>query len=205
MTAFFKSLSELLEKIEKTRKRLEIVNLTADFLRSLDAEEVEPAVSMILGKPIPKWSAKNLDVSWSTLTGILQRVTDVDWNTFNETFRETGDIGSATKTVFEKTKLKRQSRLLEEPLTLSEVRHTLKTIAETTGSGSREKKERIITALLGQASPVEAKYLIKIFTGEMRTGLHEGLMEQAIAKRLRNSAENSSRGKHGFRRCKRSG
>ena len=181
MTAFFKSLSELLEKIEKTRKRLEIVNLTADFLRSLEAEEVEPAVSMILGKPIPKWSAKNLDVSWSTLTGILQRVTDVDWNTFTETFRETGDIGSATKTVFEKTKLKKQSRLLEEPLTLSEVRHTLKTIAETTGSGSREKKERIITALLGQASPVEAKYLIKIFTGEMRTGLHEGLVEQAIA------------------------
>jgi len=108
-------------------------------------------------------------------------VTDVDWNTFNKTFRETGDIGSATKTVFEKTKLKKQSRLLEEPLTLSEVRHTLRTIAETTGSGSREKKERIITALLGQASPVEAKYLIKIFTGEMRTGLHEGLVEQAIA------------------------
>ncbi len=44
------------------------------------------------------------------------------------------------------------------------------------------KKERLITTLFSQATPIEAKYLIKIFTGEMRTGLHEGLMEQAVAK-----------------------
>lgn len=181
MTTLFKSLAELLEKIENTRKRLEIVSLTADFLKLLVAEEVEPAVSMILGKPLPKWSKRTLDINWTTLAGILQRVTDVDWNTFTAAFHETGDIGSATKTIFEKTKLKKQSRLLEESLTLTEVRRTLETIAETRGLGSREKKERLVTALLSQASPVEAKYVIKIFIGEMRTGLHEGLMEQAIA------------------------
>ena len=44
------------------------------------------------------------------------------------------------------------------------------------------EKERLITTLFSQATPVEAKYLVKIFTGEMRTGLHEGLMEQAVAQ-----------------------
>lgn len=182
MCAFFKSIAELLEKIEKTRKRLEIVNLTAEFLKSLETEEVESAVSMIIGNPVPKLSERSIEVSWTTLIEILQRVTDVDRNTFNAIYRETGDIGSATKIVFEKAKLKKQSRLLEKPLTLGEIRHTLETIAKTTGLGSREKKERVLTVLFGQASPLEAKYLIRIFTGEMRTGLHEGLMEHAIAK-----------------------
>jgi DNA ligase-1 len=182
MPTLFKSLAELLEKIENTRKRLEITSLTADFLKTLTPTEVEPAVSMILGRPFPKWTPKTLDVSWTTLTVILQSVTGASWNAFTEAFRSTGDIGSATKAVFEQAKPKKQAQLLEKTLTITEVRRMLEAIAETTGSGSREKKERLTTALLSQASPVEAKYLVKIFIGEMRTGLHEGLMEQAVAK-----------------------
>jgi DNA ligase-1 len=182
MATLFRSLAELLERVEATKKRLEIIGMTADFLRRLDAEEVEPAVSMILGRAFPKWSQKTLDVSWATLSGILQRTTEVDWDVFREAFTSTGDIGAAAKAVFEKTNVKKQALLLEKTLTITEVRRLLESIAGTAGSGSREKKERLVTVLLSQASPVEAKYLIKIFVGEMRTGLYEGLMEQAVAK-----------------------
>ena len=182
MPTLFKSLAELLEKVEATKKRLEIIGLTADFLKILGAEELEPAVSMILGRAFPKWSPKTLDISWATLSGILQRTAGVDWNVFREAFASTGDIGAAAKTVFEKTKVKKQALLMEKPLTITEVRRLLEALAGASGSGSREKKERLIAALLSQASPVEAKYLVKIFVGEMRTGLYEGLMEQAVAK-----------------------
>src|SRR4030042_6810159 len=182
MATLFKSVAELLEKIEATKKRLEIIGMAADFLRRLDAEEVEPAVSMILGQAFPKWSQKTLDVSWATLIGILQRITGVDWDVFREAFSGTGDIGAAVKAVFEKTNVKKQALLLEKTLTIAEVRRVLETIVGTVGSGSREKKERFTAALLSQASSVEAKYLVKIFVGEMRTGLYEGLMEQAVAK-----------------------
>jgi DNA ligase-1 len=182
MATLFKSLAELLEKVEATKKRLEIIGMTAAFLRRLDAEEVEPAVSMILGRAFPKWSQKTLDVSWATLSGILQRITGVDWDVFREAFTSTGDVGAAVKAVFEKTNVKKQALLLEKTLTITEVRRLLRSIAGTAGSGSREKKERLIATLLSQASPVEAKYLVKIFVGEMRTGLYEGLMEQAVAK-----------------------
>ncbi|MBN1358504.1 ATP-dependent DNA ligase [Candidatus Bathyarchaeota archaeon] len=182
MPTLFKSLAELLEKVESTKKRLEITGMTADFLKRLEAEEVEPAVSMVLGRAFPKWSQKTLEVSWVTLSGVLQRVTGVDWDVFREAFAGIGDVGAAVKAVFEKTNVKKQALLLEKTLTINEVRRLLQAIAGTAGSGSREKKERLITALLSQASPVEAKYLMKIFVGEMRTGLHEGLMEQAVAK-----------------------
>ncbi len=182
MPTLFKSLAGLLEKVEATKKRLEITGLAADFLGRLDAEEVEPAVSMILGRAFPKWSQKTLDVSWATLSGVLQRVTGADWDVFREAFASTGDVGAAVKAVFEKTNVKKQALLLEKTLTITEVRRLLESMAGTAGAGSREKKERLITALLSQASPVEAKCMVKIFVGEMRTGLHEGLMEQAVAK-----------------------
>jgi DNA ligase-1 len=182
MPTLFKSLAELLEKVEATKKRLEITGMTSDFLKRLDAEEVEPAVSMILGRAFPKWSQKTLEVSWGTLSGVLQRITGTDWSVFREAFADSGDVGTAVKAVFEKTKVKKQTTLLKKTLTINEVRRLLQAIAGSAGSGSREKKERLTNGLLDQASPVEAKYLVKIFMGEMRTGLHEGLMEKAVAE-----------------------
>ena len=182
MSTLFKSLAEVLERVEATKKRLKIIDLTARFLLLLNADEVEPAISMILGRAFPKWSQKKLDVSWATLTVILQRITDANWEVFREAFSETGDVGSAVKLVFERINPKKQALLLEKTLTITEVRRLFLSISGAVGSGSREKKERLISALLGNASPVEAKYLARIFLGEMRTGLHEGLMEQAVAK-----------------------
>jgi DNA ligase 1 len=181
MPTSFHSLTDLLEKVAATRKRTEIVQLTADFLQSLSAEEVEPAVSMILGRAFPKYNSKTLDVSWATLRDILRRVTEVDWTVFSEAFSRTGDVGAAAMAVFEKSKLKQQVVLFQEALTIISVRRSLDAVADARGVGSREKKERLMTVLFSQASPVEAKYLVKVFIGEMRTGLNEGLMEKAVA------------------------
>ncbi|MGD6851417.1 MAG: ATP-dependent DNA ligase [Candidatus Bathyarchaeia archaeon] len=184
MPATFQSLSDLLEKVESTKKRLEIIEQTANYLQTLSAEEVEPAVNMMVGRAFPKYSQKTLDVSWITLQNTLENIGAFDWKLFREAMAKSGDIGTATQLVLEQTKPKRQTRLTpaENQLTITEVRRAFEDIAQTQGSRSRTKKERQITALLSQASPLEAKYLVKVFTGEMRTGLHEGLMEQAVAR-----------------------
>jgi len=178
----FKALAELCEKLETTKKRLLMIYLAANFLKALETQEVEPAVSMILGRPFPKWSQKTLEISWATLSEIIKRITNVERTAFSEAFSKTGDVGSAVQTVFENSKTKRQAVLFEQTLTIAEVRRSFDSMAEIAGSGSREKKERLVEALLSSASPVEAKYLVKVFIGEMRTGFHEGLMEQAVAK-----------------------
>ncbi len=182
MSTSFEALSELCEKLEATSKRLLMTSLVSEFLRNLESEEVEPAVSMIIGRPFPKWSQRTLNVSWATLGRIIKRITKADWKVFIEAFGETGDVGSATKVLFECSKIHKQLSLFDRKLTIMEVRHSFEVIAETAGSGSKEKKERLIEALLGLTSPLEAKYLVKIFIGEMRTGFHSGLMEQAVSK-----------------------
>ena len=183
MPTEFSVLADLCEKLEATKKRLQMTELAAGFLKVLSDDEVEPATSMILGRSFPKWDQRVLEISWTTLSGIIKRLTNIDWKDFRDAFNQTGDIGGATRIVFEKTgKMQKQATLFEKPLTILEVRHSLETIAETTGYGSREKKERMLETLLSAASPLEAKYVVKILIGEMRTGFYEGMMEQSVAK-----------------------
>src|SRR5665647_406255 len=137
---------------------------------------------MMVGRAFPKYNQKTLDVSWSTLTHIFEHISVFDWDLFGQAMANTGDIGSATKAVLEQTKARKQTQLTQKSLTITEVRTTLEVIGQAQGSGSRTKKERLLTTLMSQAQPVEAKYLVKIFTAEMRTGLQEGLMEQAVAR-----------------------
>jgi len=178
----FRELTELCEELEATAKRNLMTSMVADFLRRLDEEEVEPAVSMLLGRPFPKWDPRTLDVSWATLSGIIRRLTGADWREFSMAFRETGDVGAAAKILFEHSKTHKQAALFEKPLAILEVRHVFEAIAESSGRGSKERKERLVESLLGRASPLEAKYLVKIMIGEMRTGFQEGLMEIAVSK-----------------------
>ena len=182
METEFRALAELCEKLEATSKRTLMVSLVAEFLKRLRADEVEPAISMIVGRAFPKWDQRTLEVSWATMSGLIKRLTNVDWRDFTEAFSKTGDIGAATKIVFEASRIQRQATLFEKPMTILEVRRSLEAIAETSGYGSREKKERLLETLLGGATPLEAKYIVKIMIGEMRTGFHEGLMELAVSK-----------------------
>ena len=182
MQTAFRDLCELCERLEATTKRLVMVDLVANFVKTLQPEEVEPAVSMILGRPFPNWDQRVLEISWATLSGIIKRLTNLDWGDFRAAYSRTGDVGSAVKVVLDASKIRKQSTLFEKPLSLLEVRHTFENIAEASGFGSRQRKERLIETLLSQASPLEAKYLVKIMIFEMRTGFSEGLMEMAVAK-----------------------
>jgi len=178
----FQTLTDLCEKMVATTKLTLMRDMVADFLKDLDEDEVEPAVSMMLGRAFPKWNQRTLEVSWATLSDVIKRLSKIDWKEFSKAFRDTGDIGAATQIVFEKSKLGRQAVLFEKALTICEVRRVLEAIAESTGHGSKERKERLIETLLGRAMPLEAKYIVKIIIGEMRTGFQEGLMELAVAK-----------------------
>ncbi len=182
MKTSFRELAEICEKIESTTKRNLMVSIVSEFLQKLSLEEVEPAVSMILGRAFPKWDQRTLEVSWATLTSVIRKLTDIDWRMFIEAFNRTGDVGDATRIVLEKSRVKKQATLFEKTLTILEVRRNFEAIAEASGPGSREKKERLLEALLSNSSPVEAKYIVKILIGEMRTGFHEGLMELAVSK-----------------------
>ncbi len=76
----------------------------------------------------------------------------------------------------------KQATLVSKPLTIPRVSEYFEKIAEVSGKGSRKRKESLVESLLSQASPIEAEYLVRIMFGEMRIGVVEGVMLEAIAE-----------------------
>ncbi len=75
-----------------------------------------------------------------------------------------------------------QSRLTESPLTIREVFETLAKIAEASGPNSRARKLSLLQTLLTRTSPMEMEFLSRMLLGEMRIGVVEGVLLDAISK-----------------------
>lgn len=182
MATKFQELAELCDRLEVTSSRISMVNLVADFLKALGFDEVEPAIRMVIGRPLPSWDPRRLNVSYVTLINVVQKLTGADYKQFLEAFHRTGDAGAAAKLLMESKPTKRQQILTQTSLTINEVYRGIESIAEVTGLGSRVKKGRLVEALFSRATPIEVKYLLKNLGEEMRHGFNEGLMEEAIAR-----------------------
>ena len=100
--------------------------------------------------------------------------------TFPETDKRVLDVGG--KTVWKILQPARQTALIQSPLTIKKVQKYFEDVASVSGGGSKRKKEALIDAMLGQASPLEREYITRILFGEMRIGVVEGVMEEAIAE-----------------------
>jgi len=178
----FEELCNLCERLSQISSRISKIDLVASFIRKLDLSEIAPAVRMIIGKVFPSWDQREFEVSGTTLFKVLQDLTGIAPDEYIKFFNETGDVGSCFKLIFEVKRKPVQRLLVEKPLTIREVYRVLDEIAKVYGAGSRKKKERLLKSLLSRASPLEAKYLVKLIIGERRHGFGEGLMEDAIAK-----------------------
>jgi len=186
----FRRVAELCEELERTRKRGEKVERVSSFLLSLRKEEVEPFCHVLLGRPLPPSHPGTLGVDWVTLRGILLRVTGLGLRDLSEAFRKTGDLGETARLLF----LRRRYLPLtldQRPLELLEVWRELGRIAE---EGERERKERRLEGLLNRCGPEEAKLLVKVVTGEMRTGFKEELLRLSLARAFGVPEEESRRG-----------
>jgi DNA ligase-1 len=166
----FLELSELYEQLEGLRSRKKMVELMGDFLKSLKPEEVGPACSMLLGS--------TLGVGWATVRDAILSVTGLKRADFSEAFNRTGDLGEACKLLFGRRRV-RILPLRTGPLTILEVWRTFDKLVST---ASLEQKRKILEGLFNSCSPVEAKFLTKVLTREMRAGFSEGLLRQALAR-----------------------
>lgn len=185
MPTEFKVLAELCEKLESMSRKSLMVNEVAAFLKTLDDDEISPAISMILGRAFPLSSGFDLNVSWATIVKVLKGIVHGDWKIFEDAFKSTGDIGSAVKIFVERSRVGRQATLTPKNLTIIEVKRFFESIANASGPGSATHRSRILQTFLSLLNPIELKYIIRILIGEMRTGFSEGLMKEAISEAFR--------------------
>jgi DNA ligase-1 len=175
----FARLAHLGQQLEQTSKRLELTALLADFLRGLSPGEIAPAVRLTIGQVFPEWDERALNVSWRAVETVVDALTDAPPAVRDEIFGQAVDGGEAMRMLLEQT---RRQPAHPPPLTILEVFHTFEEVAATGGKGSRAGKEALLRGLLERATPIEAKYLVKVISQEMRHGVNEGIMLDAIAQ-----------------------
>lgn len=176
------ALAELCERLESTNARNSMVSWVASFIHQLEAKEIGASVLILMGRVLPDYDQRVLEVSWRTISRIILKTANKNARSFTQAFSKTGDVGEATKMVLQDGKTGHQSTLFRKKLTILEAYRTFEEISNIKGTGSRSKKERLLETLLGSATPEEAKYIVKALMGEMRLGFQEGLMEQAVAE-----------------------
>ncbi len=179
MTSFTR-LAELLDSVTATSKRKEKIRYLAEFLSSIEPDEVSYAALLVAGRIFAESDQRSLNVSWSGILSSLQQVMDIRPSDVHRAYD--GDVGEAVAVLIKSGKYARQSSLFEEPLTILSVKTSIEKIASLSGKGSKNEREAILASLLRNASPREARYLVAIILGDTRTGVSDAMLLEAIAE-----------------------
>jgi DNA ligase 1 len=171
------------EKVRQTASKNGKVNAIAEYLFQLGDEEdnisLAAAVLFMSGNIFPKGSGLTLNVGFNTILRSLSEITRLIPEEIQDSYLRHGDRGALAEYVISK---RQQSPLVPHQLLLPDLYDQLRKIADAVGPGATEAKRKILTGLLINSSPIEAKYLTKIVSVELCVGVVEGLVEFAIAK-----------------------
>jgi DNA ligase 1 len=164
-------LSTTCEAISGTTKKLLKTAIVADYLKSRSTDEAAVSAVFLSGRAFPAWEETTLQVGGRALWKIVEDLSSSDEARLTAAYRRHGDLGAVAGEV-----------LPDRPgqgLSVLEVERVFRQIAATRGPAA---KAAIVRDLVSRATPLEAKYIVKIITGDLRIGLKESLVEEAIAK-----------------------
>jgi ATP-dependent DNA ligase I len=166
--------AETCEAVRSTGSKNEKIRLVSEYLRSLSVDEAALAALYFTGRPFPRSEETTLAVGSSLLWQAVSRLANASSEKMSRAYRRHGDLGDAAAEI-----LPAQRDDQAATLTLADVDRVFREVSAARGPAP---KLAALEALFERAAGAEAKYLIKIITSDLRIGLKESLVEEAIAK-----------------------
>ena len=166
-------LAELCERIGATTRKNEKITLLAEYFRSRELPDAAISAVFLSGRAFPAFDERTLQIGGSLLWKLVGELTGARDTTLTAAYRQRGDLGAAAYDVLLATAPHSAT------LTLQEIRAGFDQIAETRTATA---KASALKSVLERATALEATYILKVITGELRIGLKESLVEEAIAK-----------------------
>lgn len=166
---------ETAERIGATTKRLEKAALLGAYFSTLSDDDLVRAARYFAGQAFSQRDQRTTNVGGSALLAAILAVSGAEESHLRTRLVTLGDPGEAAQEVFAASSQAQRS----PTLTLAGMAQALETLAST---GGTKRKIEIVTALLQQATPLEAKYVVKLLAGDLRIGLKEGAVEDGIAR-----------------------
>jgi DNA ligase-1 len=177
-SAPFIGLAETLERVRGTPSKNRKVEILSSYLKGLAPVDSEIAARVASGRASERGSKDEAQVGYSTLLDVIREITGATGQDVSKTYLRHGDLGEVAQELLAE---KKEATLFSEPLTLADLRGAFDKLRGMKGQGSTSVRKGIVKSLLLRATPLEGKYVVKVLTREMRTGLVSGLLEEAIA------------------------
>lgn len=171
-------IAQAYEKIESTTKRLEITDLLVDLLRNTPKEIIDKVVYLTQGKLYPDFMGVEIGVAEKLAIKALVRVSGCNENEIENYLKKSGDVGETAQNFIG---TKKQVTFQQQPLTVQKVYETLDRMAKASGSGAVDSKTALLAGLLAAATPKEAKYIMRNVTGNLRLGIADMTVLDALA------------------------
>jgi len=175
-------LVEACERIAGTTKKLEKIAIVAEYLKTRTLEEASVSAVFLSGRAFPLWEETTLQVGGALLWRMVAELSGKSESELTAAYRRHGDLGAVAGEVLPAT---------GRGLNVLEVQERLRRIAAARGPAA---KGVMVRGLLSLSAPLEAKYIVKIMTGDLRIGLKESLVEEAIAKAYGTTLKEVQRG-----------
>jgi len=166
-----RKLAETCEAIAATTKKLQKTATAADYLKSRTTDEAAVSAVFLSGRAFPAWEEATLQVGGSLLWRAVAELSGKDEAELTAAYHRYGDLGAVAGQVLPETS--------RQGLNVLEVADSFRQISAARGPAA---KSALVRDLLARATPLEAKYIVKIMTGDLRIGLKESLVEEAIAR-----------------------
>jgi DNA ligase 1 len=169
--------AELCERLAGTTKKLEKRAWMADYLRELPVEAAAHAALYLAGTPFAEGDGRQLSVGGATLWQVVKELTHASDAAIHSAYRRQGDLGAAAFDL-----LAAHAEPVPATLTIEDVAEGFTQMAATRGvERGTERRQALLRSLIERATPLEAKYLIKLMSGDMRIGVKQAQVEEAIA------------------------
>jgi DNA ligase-1 len=173
-TGTLQAFAECAEAVAATTKKLEKAAILGSYLETLSDPDLTRAARYFAGHQFAMSDSRTTNVGGSIITAALSEATGFSGDDMSPRYVRLGDPGELAEEIMKETK-----RAFNPTITLAETESLIARLSETRGI---KNKTALLAAVLHRASPLEAKYIVKLLAGDLRIGLREGLVEDAIAR-----------------------
>ncbi len=165
------------EKLAGTTKKLEKADILAEFLPKLKGNE--EWIYLFRGRVFPDYDEREFGISTQLVIKAISRGSGISEDKVVEKFKKIGDLGQVAGELIGK---KKQNTLFSSSLSVGKVFDNLRKLVEISGKGSVDRKLSFIIELFSGASGLEAIYIVRTLLSDLRVGVADAILIDAIAK-----------------------
>src|SRR3989344_7511502 len=175
----YNRLVEVYDSLAATTKKTKKSRLLGSFFTEISADDVQDTVPLLYGRVFPEWSTQELGIAANLLIRAIAKAYGVAEENIIQKWKTTGDLGDVAESF---ASVKRQSTLFSSALTIKKTIENLRKVSTLEGPKSQERKISLIAELLTSATPRESKYIARTILADLRVGVAEGIVRNAIAE-----------------------